>query len=153
AKAFLTCAESEWALRDYCAYFSARAMVRHGEASGAFALLDKRPVPAAPLADWWSVLAGEAAFHAQRHETAASQLRDVIERDPDSPAAHRRALLLADAAIAAAKAKPSAAAPGQSLAEVTGLSASEQQRVLTALRAVRRVALKKAGTKLARDAA
>src|SRR5690606_14899656 len=51
------------------------------------------------------------------------------------------------------KAKPSAAVPGQSLAEVTGLSACEQQRVLTALRAVRRVALKKAGTKLARDAA
>lgn len=141
AKAFQSCAEPDWALRDYCTYFAARAMVRYGDPNGAFSLLDKRGTAAVPLRSWWRALAGEAAFHAQRYEAAAAMLQQVIEQDGNSPDASRRALLLADAVIAAAKTRPQAQ------------GVSEQGRIVAALRAVRRAALKNAGTKLAQEAA
>jgi hypothetical protein len=149
AKAFQSCAEPDWALRDYCAYFAARAMVRHGDAKAAFTLLGTRRSVAAPLQTWWTALSGEAAFYALQYEAASSALQQVIEQEGDAPDASRRALLLADAVIAGAKVKPSTAVASSSSADAEyGMHA----RVLAALRAVRRVALKNAGTKLAQEA-
>jgi soluble lytic murein transglycosylase len=172
AKAFQSCAEPDWALRDYCAYFAARALVRHGDPNAAFTLLGKRATTAAPLQTWWTALAGEAAFHAGQYAEAVGALQRVIEQDGGSPDSSRRALLLADAVIAGVRTKASSVAPSAVAASAVAPSAvvpnaavpigggataaldgATQQRVLTALRAVRRVSLKNAGTKLAQEAA
>lgn len=139
AKAFGACAASTWALRQYCVYFAARADVRRGDPQAAFAALSKQQPEAAPLASWWQALTGEAAFYAGRFEAAATELGRVMETDANSTDASRRALLFADAVIAGAK--------------VTPPNADGMTRVLGALRAVRRVALRNAGSKLAGEAA
>lgn len=140
AKAFGACAASDWALRQYCVYFAARADVRRGEPQAAFAVLSKQEPEAAPLLSWWQALHGEAAFYAAQYDAAASALGAVMESDANSSDASRRALLFADAVVAAAKAGPAASSDGMA-------------RVLAALRSVRRVALRSAGSKLAGEAA
>lgn len=146
AKAFGACAQSNWPLRDYCSYFAARAMVRQGNPAAAFTLLGSHTPEARPLESWWTALTGEAAYHARQFEAAAAALQKVSETELDSPDASRRALLFADAVIAGTKS--SNAGPPATLVPTV-----EPPRVLAALRAVRRVSLRNAGTKLAQEAA
>lgn len=138
AQAFKNCAASDWPLTDYCRYFAARSFVRAGSPDAAFTLLEASPVDHAMLAPWWLTLTGEAAYHAGRHEQAVVNLTQVMELEPESPDAGRRALLLADALIALTRG-----------AKVEG---ERLQQVLSGLRAVRRITLKFAGKKLAQEA-
>lgn len=140
ADAFEACASNPWALADYCRYFAARALVRVGSAEAAFSMLDGRATEIAALDAWWWSLAGEAAFLAKRHEQAVTALSRALESDQTSPDAPRRTFLFADSVVEGASAKKP-------------VEAEQLKVVLFALRAVRRVALANAGTKLAQDAA
>ncbi len=138
--AFQRCANADWALRDYCTYFSARALVRVGSSAAAFELLERQSTEVSTLQSWWLALAGEAAYHAGRYDQACAKLARVVASDADSPDASRRAFLFSDSVIKLTGGVK--VAPGERL-----------DQVLAALRAVRRVSLKHAGSKLAHEAA
>jgi soluble lytic murein transglycosylase len=135
AEAFKRCGAAEWALKDYCAYFAARVLVRAGSASAALGLLGPNEPDIVALKPWWLTLRGEAAMNAKRLPEAQTALTQALAYEEESTDRTRRTFLLADAVIAA-----------------SGSGDSHEAAVLAALRAVRRVLFTNAGSNVANQA-